>query len=118
MKCMQGRQRSDEVSSSTYRDQKDAEMSCFCFNATILHLPGYVKSARGADDRTGTWAEYVKCPAEFLGIKPPSLSHAEAASLPLAAMTSLQALQKYKGGLSGKTVFVPGGRKLEPGYPV
>jgi len=42
-------------------------------------------------------------------LKPRSLSFEEAASIPLAAMTALQALRKYHGSLAGKTVFVPAG---------
>lgn len=34
---------------------------------------------------------------------------AEAASIPLAGMTALQALMRYSGDLEGKTVFVPAG---------
>ncbi|KAG5996442.1 hypothetical protein E4U43_002854 [Claviceps pusilla] len=33
----------------------------------------------------------------------------DAAAIPLAAMTALQALRRYKGSLSGKTVFIPAG---------
>lgn len=40
---------------------------------------------------------------------PSNLSFNEAASLPLAALTSAQALRKYEGSLEGKTVFVPAG---------
>lgn len=40
---------------------------------------------------------------------PTNLSFAEAASLPLAAITAVQALRKYEGDLAGKTVFVPAG---------
>ena len=46
-------------------------------------------------------------------MKPKSLSFSEAASIPLAAQTALQALRRgeeeTKGGLKGKTVFIPGG---------
>ncbi|KAK2594635.1 hypothetical protein QQS21_007672 [Conoideocrella luteorostrata] len=46
----------------------------------------------------------------YIARKPKSVSFEEAASLPLAAMTALQALRRYKGGsLSGKTVLVPAG---------
>ncbi|ETN40199.1 uncharacterized protein HMPREF1541_04475 [Cyphellophora europaea CBS 101466] len=55
----------------------------------------------------GSLAEYVKCPDRFLALKPPALSFGDAASLPLAAMISLQALRKYRGSLEGKTVFIP-----------
>jgi hypothetical protein len=33
----------------------------------------------------------------------------DSASIPLAAMTALQALRGYPGSLEGKTVFVPAG---------
>ncbi|KAJ5830832.1 uncharacterized protein N7525_009085 [Penicillium rubens] len=46
---------------------------------------------------------------KYISLKPPSLSFEDAASIPLAAMTALQALRKYKGDLAGKTVFVPAG---------
>ncbi|KAJ5472612.1 hypothetical protein N7530_006613 [Penicillium desertorum] len=46
---------------------------------------------------------------KYIALKPPSLSFEDAASIPLAAMTALQALRKYKGDLAGKTVFVPAG---------
>ena len=60
----------------------------------------------------GSWAEHVVAPEYYVSHLPPSLSFAEAASLPLAAMTAMQALRKYDGGkgsLEGKTVFVPAG---------
>ncbi|KAJ5654079.1 hypothetical protein N7490_001082 [Penicillium lividum] len=56
----------------------------------------------------GSCSEYVTCSEEQVGLKPPSMSFEEAASVPLAAMTALQALRKY-GDLAGKTVFVPAG---------
>lgn len=58
---------------------------------------------------TGSCSEFVRCSEEHIGFKPPSLSFEEAASIPLAAMTALQALKHYRGDLSGKTVFVPAG---------
>jgi NADPH:quinone reductase-like Zn-dependent oxidoreductase len=57
----------------------------------------------------GAWSEYAKCPEDYIALKPPSLSFESAASIPLAGMTALQALRKYDGDLSGKTVFVPAG---------
>ncbi|EKV16573.1 Alcohol dehydrogenase [Penicillium digitatum PHI26] len=53
--------------------------------------------------------EFVKCTEKYIALKPPSLSFEDAASIPLAAMTALQALGKYKGDLTEKTVFVPAG---------
>ncbi|OAA45017.1 Alcohol dehydrogenase superfamily, zinc-type [Metarhizium rileyi] len=57
----------------------------------------------------GSWSQFAKCPESDVALKPASLSFEAAASLPLAAMTALQALQKYNGSLAGKTVFVPAG---------
>ena len=60
----------------------------------------------------GAWSEYVKCPVDYVALKPKNLSFSDAASLPLAGVTALQVLRKYNGSLEGKTVFVPAGRKL------
>ncbi|GAQ11813.1 2-methylene-furan-3-one reductase [Aspergillus lentulus] len=57
----------------------------------------------------GSWSEYAKCAEDYIALKPPSLSFESAASIPLAGMTALQALRKYDGDLTGKTVFVPAG---------
>lgn len=60
----------------------------------------------------GSWSEYAKCAEYYVARKPASLSFGDAASLPLAAVTALQALRKYRGSLEGKTVFVPAGCEL------
>lgn len=59
--------------------------------------------------RPGSCSEFAKCVDDFIARKPPSISFEDAASIPLAAMTALQALRKYDGDLTGKTVFVPAG---------
>ncbi|KAB8077263.1 chaperonin 10-like protein [Aspergillus leporis] len=61
------------------------------------------------ESHRGAWSEYAGCPEEFIALKPPSLSFESAAAIPLAATTAFQALQKYNGDLTGKTVFVPAG---------
>lgn len=53
----------------------------------------------------------MSSPENFVALKPRSLSFGDAATLPLAATTALQALRKYPGTLEGKTVFIPGGCK-------
>jgi NADPH:quinone reductase-like Zn-dependent oxidoreductase len=58
----------------------------------------------------GAWSEYAKTPEQYIALKPPSLTFEDAASLPLAAMTALQALRQHSGDLTGKTVFIPAGR--------
>ncbi|RWQ95896.1 alcohol dehydrogenase [Paecilomyces variotii] len=56
-------------------------------------------------------AVYVRLPESHrercISLKPSSLSFEQAASIPLAATTAFQALRKYPGDLSGKTVLVP-----------
>ncbi|KAJ3473298.1 hypothetical protein NLG97_g10389 [Lecanicillium saksenae] len=61
------------------------------------------ESARGA------WAEFAVCPESYIALKPKNMDFGDAASLPLAAMTALQALREYKGSLEGKTIFIPAG---------
>ncbi|KAF7594219.1 DNA-directed DNA polymerase [Aspergillus hancockii] len=73
---------------------------CKVGDAVYIKLP---ESCRGS------WSEYVTCPEGHVALKPPSLSFADASSIPLAALTGLQALRKYKGDFSDKTVFVPAG---------
>ncbi|KAF4768644.1 hypothetical protein N7455_000102 [Penicillium solitum] len=57
----------------------------------------------------GSWSELARSTEEFVSFKPKGLSMEDAASIPLAAMTSLQALRGYEGDLEGKTVFIPAG---------
>ncbi|KIW15099.1 hypothetical protein PV08_07886 [Exophiala spinifera] len=57
----------------------------------------------------GSWSELARSTEEFVARKPQNLSMADAASIPLVAMTALQALRGYEGDLRGKTVFVPAG---------
>ena len=61
----------------------------------------------------GSIAEYCLSTVSTTAPKPKSLSFVEAAAIPLAGMTALQALRRgdmeAEGGLKGKTVFVPAG---------
>ena len=58
---------------------------------------------------TGALAEYVAVPEAMVSVKPPKITFEEAASIPMAAMTSLQALQKYGKLVKGEHVVVLGG---------
>jgi NADPH:quinone reductase-like Zn-dependent oxidoreductase len=60
-------------------------------------------------DRDGAAAEYVTLPAAYLAARPGSVSHAEAATLPLAALTAWQALADYAALEPGEQVLVQGG---------
>jgi NADPH:quinone reductase-like Zn-dependent oxidoreductase len=60
-------------------------------------------------DRDGAAAQYVTLPAAHLSARPLSVSHAEAATLPLAALTAWQALVDYSALEPGEQVLVLGG---------
>jgi NADPH:quinone reductase-like Zn-dependent oxidoreductase len=62
-----------------------------------------------AFDRDGAAAEYVTVPAADLALRPRSVSHPQAASLPLAALTAWQALTDHAGLQAGERVLVQGG---------
>lgn len=57
---------------------------------------------------SGTYAQYVSVPAELVARKPASLTHAQAAAVPVAGITASLALHKAGAG-AGKAVFVAGG---------
>lgn len=61
----------------------------------------------------GTVSEYVLSTVSATSLIPRTISYIEAASVPLASITSLQALDRADaalgGGLKGKTVYIPGG---------
>lgn len=56
----------------------------------------------------GTFAEFVKVPAESVFPKPSHLSHEEAAAIPLGALTAYRALVTRGEVKEGETVVVPG----------
>jgi NADPH:quinone reductase-like Zn-dependent oxidoreductase len=60
-------------------------------------------------DRDGAAAGFTAIPAADLAARPRSLSHAETATLPLAALTAWQALTDYAGMQAGERVLVHGG---------
>lgn len=57
----------------------------------------------------GAAAEYTVVPEAVLALKPPGLSHDEAAALPLAGLTAWQGLLRHGGLRSGDHVLVHGG---------
>jgi alcohol dehydrogenase len=52
--------------------------------------PGDAVYVRASRDTIGTFAEQIALPEKFIALKPPTISHAEAASLPLVGLTTLQ----------------------------
>ncbi|KZO97829.1 GroES-like protein [Calocera viscosa TUFC12733] len=55
----------------------------------------------------GSIAEYCTVHARCVALKPTSLSHEEAACIPMVGTTAMQALQRHKGAKD--TAFIPGG---------
>ena len=82
----------DEVDAEVHDFQKGDEVYC------------YVCSLASG----GTYAEYVSVPSELVAKKPVSLSHEQAAAVPVAAITAWMALAKTNPGRS-KSVFIAGG---------
>ena len=70
-------------------------------------VPGKEYRILGLPDN-GTYAQFVKVPADHVFPKPSHLSHAEAAALPLAALTAYRALFTRGQLQEGETVLVPG----------
>ena len=71
--------------------------------------PGDQVYARPGMDRIGTFAQLIAVNEDHLAIKPASLSMAEAASLPLVALTSWQALVERANVQPGQKVLVHAG---------
>ncbi|WKE73558.1 NADP-dependent oxidoreductase [Streptomyces sp. WP-1] len=65
----------------------------------VFGMPSFPRQA-------GAYAEYVVAPARHLAPKPASLTHVEAAALPLAALTAWQALVDTAGLRPGERVLV------------
>jgi NADPH:quinone reductase len=57
---------------------------------------------------SGTYAEYVSVPAELVARKPASLTHEQAAAVPVAGITASLALNKSRAGKT-RSVFIAGG---------
>lgn len=60
-------------------------------------------------DQDGAAAEYVSVPPDFITSKPKTLTHVEAAALPLAGLTAWQALTEFGRVQPGDRVLVLGG---------
>ncbi|MBV9455439.1 MAG: zinc-binding dehydrogenase [Rubrobacter sp.] len=70
-------------------------------------IPGKDYRILGLPD-DGTYAQFIKVPADHVFPKPAHLSHEEAAAIPLAALTGYRALVTRGQLQEGETVFVPG----------
>ncbi|MGX9189310.1 NADP-dependent oxidoreductase [Stenotrophomonas sp. Ker107b] len=78
--------------------------------AGVQHFkPGDEVYARPDDDRIGTFAEFIAVNAASVALKPGNLTMAEAASLPLVALTAWQALVETAELKPGQKVFIQAG---------
>jgi NADPH:quinone reductase-like Zn-dependent oxidoreductase len=68
--------------------------------------------------RDGAAADYVTVPGSALAARPRSISHPQAATLPLAALTAWQALVDHADLARGERVLVQGGAGGVGGYAV
>jgi NADPH:quinone reductase-like Zn-dependent oxidoreductase len=88
----------------------DAEVTGWRAGDEIYALIGF--------DRPGAAAEYVTVPAADVAAKPSTLSHEEAAAVPLGALTAWQALHDHASLHAGQHVLVHGGAGGVGGYAV
>ncbi len=58
---------------------------------------------------SGSFAEFVSAPAKSIAPKPKTINHIEAAALPLAGVSALQALTEHIGLKKGQKILIHGG---------
>ena len=82
----------DEVADDVYQFKKADEVYSYVCNLAS----------------SGTYTEYICVPAELVAKKPVSLTHEQAAALPVAGITAWLALSKVKA-TNSKSIFIAGG---------
>src|ERR1043166_3967036 len=70
--------------------------------------PGDAVYVRASRDTIGTFAEQIALPEKLVAPKPATLSHAEAASLPLVGLTTLQGLDRA-AARAGQRILIHAG---------
>jgi len=70
--------------------------------------PGEAVYARASRDTIGTFAEQIVLSEKFVALKPATISHAEAASLPLVGLTTLQCFGRV-GARAGQRILIHAG---------
>lgn len=70
--------------------------------------PGDAVYLRASRDTIGTFAEQIALPEKLVALKPASLSHAQAASLPLVGLTTLQGFARV-GARAGQRILIHAG---------
>ena len=70
--------------------------------------PGDAVYVRASRDTIGTFAEQIVLPEKFVALEPATISHAEAASLPLVGLTTLQGFARA-GARAGQRILIHAG---------
>jgi alcohol dehydrogenase len=70
--------------------------------------PGDAVYVRTSRDTIGTFAEQIALPEKFVALKPTAITHAQAASLPLVALTTLQCFGRA-GARAGQRILIHAG---------
>ena len=82
------------------------------FAGTVESVGRSVTRFRPGDEvfgaRTGAFAEYITVRETMVGTKPPNISFEQAAALPVAALTALQALRDHGKVQPGQKVLING----------
>jgi NADPH:quinone reductase-like Zn-dependent oxidoreductase len=77
-------------------------------NAVTGFKPGDDVYGDVSASKTRAFSEYVAVPEKYLALKPPALSYEEAAAVPVAAVTALQALRDKGEVKAGQQVLING----------
>ena len=70
--------------------------------------PGDAVYVRASRDTIGTFAEQIALPEKFVALKPATITHAQAASLPLVGLTTLQCFGRA-GARAGQRILIHAG---------
>jgi alcohol dehydrogenase len=70
--------------------------------------PGDAVYVRASRDSIGTFAEQIALPENLVALKPAAMSHAQAASLPLVGLTTLQGFARA-GARAGQRILIHAG---------
>jgi len=70
--------------------------------------PGDAVYVRASRDTIGTFAEQIALPEKFVALKPATITHSEAASLPLVGLTTLQCFGRA-GARAGQRILIHAG---------
>jgi len=86
----------------------DASGMVISVGAGARFKPGDAVYVRASRDTIGTFAEQIALPENLVALKPSTISHLEAASLPLVGLTTLQGFARA-GARAGQRILIHAG---------